>query len=118
MTTIFFETYSFNTAVSYLIKLTNHLSSISSNVNKSRPVYIHGVKCLVKMMAPMSPSIGEEFWEVLNKGSKTQTIFEESWPKVDSKGLSAEEATCVIQVSSCIEVVLLNTNVVNSFIYS
>jgi leucyl-tRNA synthetase len=99
LTTIFFETYSFNTAVSYLIKLTNHLTNIFPNVNKSRPVYIYGVKCLVKMMAPMTPSIGEEFWEVLNKSRKTQTVFEESWPRVDNKGLNVEEVTCVVQIN-------------------
>ncbi|CAG8481214.1 21382_t:CDS:10 [Rhizophagus irregularis] len=99
LTTIFYDTYSFNTAVSYLIKLTNHLTSISPNVNMSRPVYIYGVKCLVKMMAPMAPSLGEEFWEVLNKGRGTRTIFEESWPKVDNKGLSVEEVTCVVQIN-------------------
>jgi leucyl-tRNA synthetase len=103
LTTIFFETYSFNTAVSYLIKLTNHLTSISPNINKSRPVYIYGVKCLVKMMAPMAPSVGEEFWEVLNKNKKTQTVFEETWPIVDKKGLSVEEVTCVVQVNICIQ---------------
>ncbi|CAB4428700.1 unnamed protein product [Rhizophagus irregularis] len=99
LTTIFYDTYSFNTAVSYLIKLTNHLTSISPNVNMSRPVYIYGVKCLVKMMAPMAPSLGEEFWEVLNKGRGTRTIFEESWPKVDNKGLSVEEVTCIVQIN-------------------
>ncbi|GBB97885.1 hypothetical protein RclHR1_00310013 [Rhizophagus clarus] len=98
LTTIFYETYSFNTAVSYLIKLTNHLTSISPNVNMSQPVYMYGVKCLVKMMAPMAPSLGEEFWEVLNKGRKIQTIFEESWPEIDNKGLIIEEVTCVVQI--------------------
>lgn len=77
----------------------------------SRPVYIYGVKCLVKMMAPMAPSLGEEFWEVLNKGRGTRTIFEESWPKVDNKGLSVEEVTCVVQVNDCIEITFLNTGV-------
>ncbi|CAG8632493.1 13151_t:CDS:10, partial [Funneliformis mosseae] len=107
MTTIFSETFSFNTAVSSLIKLTNHLTSVSPIINKSdrnensiiSPVYIHGVKSLVKMIAPMAPSIGEEFWECLNKERKIRTIFEESWPKVDNKGLSVEEVTCVVQVN-------------------
>ncbi|RIA96498.1 leucyl-tRNA synthetase [Glomus cerebriforme] len=99
LTKIFSETYSFNTAVSHLIKLTNHLTSISPNVNKSRPVYIYGVRCLVKMMAPMAPSIGEEFWEDLNENKKTQTVFEEPWPKVDNKGLNVDDVTCVVQVN-------------------
>ncbi len=53
------------------------------------------------MVAPMAPSIGEEFWEVLNKNKKTKTVFEESWPKVDDKGLNIEEVTCVVQVNRC-----------------
>ncbi|CAJ0869539.1 10307_t:CDS:10 [Entrophospora sp. SA101] len=81
------DIFSFNTGVSSLIKLTNHLSS---------------------MMAPMAPAIGEEFWEKINnqhdddnnrhRGQK-QTIFKESWPVVDIEGLNVDEFTCVVQIN-------------------
>ena len=73
--------------------MTNHLSSVSPSLNKQgqpsstsastdiSPVYVYGIKTLIKMMAPMAPAIGEEFWEKINnqhdnrhRGQK-QTIF-------------------------------------------
>ncbi|CAG8710870.1 5106_t:CDS:10, partial [Cetraspora pellucida] len=101
-----YKNSTFNTAVSALIKLTNHLTSISpyQNENASKKstivsqTYEYGVKTLVKMMAPMAPSIGEEFWEILNQGKQHITsVFEELWPKVDTECLSASEVTCVVQ---------------------
>ncbi|CAG8506209.1 11441_t:CDS:2, partial [Racocetra persica] len=103
-----YENSTFNTAVSSLIKLTNHLTSISTyqNENASKkstivsPTYEYGIKTLVKMMAPMAPSIGEEFWEILNRGKQnTTSIFEELWPKVDKECLNASEVTCVVQIN-------------------
>ncbi|CAG8676006.1 1448_t:CDS:2, partial [Scutellospora calospora] len=101
-----YEDSKFNTAVSSLIKLTNHLTSISpyqnENTSKSTiisPTYEYGVKTLVKMMAPMAPSIGEEFWEILNQGKQSTSVFEESWPEVDTECLSANEVTCVVQIN-------------------
>ncbi|CAG8631548.1 16122_t:CDS:10, partial [Racocetra fulgida] len=103
-----YKNSTFNTAVSSLIKLTNHLTSISTyqNENASKkstivsPTYEYGIKTLVKMMAPMAPSIGEEFWEILNQGKQYSTsIFEELWPKVDTECLNASEVTCVVQIN-------------------
>ncbi|CAJ0846053.1 6234_t:CDS:10 [Entrophospora sp. SA101] len=75
------DIFSFNTGVSSLIKLTNHLSSVSPR---------------------------EEFWEKINnqhdddnnrhRGQK-QTIFKESWPVVDIEGLNVDEFTCVVQIN-------------------
>ncbi|CAG8575848.1 11418_t:CDS:10, partial [Acaulospora morrowiae] len=129
VTTVLEESYSFNTAISSLIKLTNHLTSISPNLNEAAPrekpvieptnviispyLYEYGVRALIKMLAPMAPSFGEEFWEILNKmqyldhqlgndaniDNLGNTIFNEPWPKVDEKGLSVEEVTCVVQIN-------------------
>ncbi|CAG8465748.1 21693_t:CDS:10 [Dentiscutata erythropus] len=103
-----YKSSTFNTAVSSLIKLTNHLTSISpfQNENASKnstvvsPIYEYGIRTLVKMMAPMAPSIGEEFWEILNKGKQhTTSVFEELWPEVNTECLSANEVTCVVQIN-------------------
>ncbi|CAG8470962.1 10350_t:CDS:10 [Acaulospora colombiana] len=118
------EGHSFNTAISSLIKLTNHLIGISPNLSEKTlqeratvdsnnlSLYEYGVRALIKMISPMAPAIGEEFWEILNKDQHywqqpvndvdtvnlKSTIFDESWPKVDEKGLNVEEVTCVVQV--------------------
>lgn len=129
MTTVFESSFSFNTAISSLIKLTNHLTNISSLLNKTNVdntklflVYEYGLRSLVKMMAPTAPSIGEEFWEILDNCKRQQkppqeqqqqqlletsetgneikinTIFNEPWPKVDENAFSVEEVTCAVQV--------------------
>ncbi|RHZ72549.1 hypothetical protein Glove_242g131 [Diversispora epigaea] len=108
VTTVFESSFSFNTAISSLIKLTNHLTNI--NIKNTSSVYEYGLRSLVKMIAPMAPSIGEEFWETLNNHKQQQqssetgneikinTIFDESWPKVDEKAFSVEEVTCAVQI--------------------
>ncbi|CAG8520027.1 2928_t:CDS:10 [Ambispora leptoticha] len=118
------ETYTLNTVVSDLIKLTNHLSnsittphSPSNKNNKNddeetnldsdtslSPVFVYGVETLVKILAPMAPSFAEECWEFLKKrhehnDNNAQSIFEESWPKIDSTSFSVNKINCAIQIN-------------------
>ncbi|CAG8485491.1 5907_t:CDS:10 [Ambispora gerdemannii] len=116
------ETYTLNTVVSDLIKLTNHLNnSITTSHSRSpsnknnketnldsdtssslSPVFVYGVETLVKLLAPMAPSFAEESWEFLKKrydNNKTRSIFEESWPKIDSTSFSVNKVNCAIQIN-------------------
>ncbi|KAF8937080.1 hypothetical protein BGZ58_003295 [Dissophora ornata] len=88
LTTSFQSTYAFNTSIAFLIKLTNHLSSVTpatasnttdgkkaqkqiqktKNKNQrevSPDLYQHSVEALVKMLSPLAPAFGEECWEKL-----------------------------------------------------
>ncbi|KAI1315111.1 hypothetical protein EDD11_001301 [Mortierella claussenii] len=91
LTVSFQSTYAFNTSIAFLIKLTNHLSTVtptssSSNSNQqqeqqhpsqnkhknkktqvevSRDLYEYSVQALVKMLSPLAPAFGEECWETL-----------------------------------------------------
>ncbi|KAG0356837.1 hypothetical protein BGZ54_000578, partial [Gamsiella multidivaricata] len=91
LTTSFQSTYAFNTSIAFLIKLTNHISSVMpsssspaqeqqqqqqqqvSKKNKSAKIqaevspdlYQYSVQSLVKMLAPLAPAFGEECWETL-----------------------------------------------------
>lgn len=92
------STYTFNTAISDLIKLSNHISSASSQVKPSSAVYQHAVKSLVKLMAPMTPTTSEECWEASGNGQ--ESVFEQSWPTLDVKALEKNEIDCIVQVTT------------------
>lgn len=86
--------YSFNTAISDLIKLSNHVSS--SATCSASPVHQHAVQSIVKMMAPMTPAMSEECWEATNQSS---SIFDQSWPTFDPAALEKSQLDCIIQIN-------------------
>lgn len=90
------SSYSFNTAISDLIKLSNHISSAS--VETTSPVYYNAVESLVKMMAPMTPSTSEECWEQLSEGNG-QSVFLQDWPEFVPEALEKDQLDCIVQVN-------------------
>ncbi|KAI9011861.1 hypothetical protein CLU79DRAFT_839295 [Phycomyces nitens] len=86
--------FGFNTAISDLIKLSNCVSG--SKVEASSPVFQHAVQTIVKMMAPMTPTVGEECWEGL--GEK-ESVFQQEWPKWEEKALEKDTVECMIQIN-------------------
>jgi leucyl-tRNA synthetase len=90
------SSYSFNTAISDLIKLSNHVSSANS-VSPTSPVYQHAVQSLVKMMAPMTPAMSEECWELVSNGDKS--VFEQTWPEFVPEALEKDQLDCIVQVN-------------------
>ncbi|KAI8382311.1 leucyl-tRNA synthetase [Blakeslea trispora] len=88
--------YSFNTAISDLIKLSNFIAS--QKLESSSPVYQHAVKSLVKMMAPMTPSTSEECWEAIADGN-TSSVFKQAWPTLDVQALEKNEIDCIVQIN-------------------
>ena len=90
-------TYSLNTAISDLIKLSNYINT--SSVQASSPVYQHAVRSLVTMMAPVTPTLGEESWEAISRNDeKKSSVFAQSWPTFEEKALEKDTIDCVIQV--------------------
>ncbi|CEJ00961.1 hypothetical protein G6F70_002253 [Rhizopus microsporus] len=89
------RTYSFNTVISDLIKLSNAISS--STAPADSPVYYHAVQSLVKMMAPMAPAMSEECWEYV--GTNKESVLQQTWPSFEPAALEKDEITCVIQAS-------------------
>lgn len=87
-------TYSFNTVISDLIKLSNTISA--SLVTASSPVYSHAVQSLVKMMAPMTPSMSEECWENM---AQNNSVLQQSWPELHAEALEKDELLCIIQIN-------------------
>ncbi|KCV72016.1 hypothetical protein H696_01423 [Fonticula alba] len=77
------ETYTFNLAISDLMKLTNALAEVAEEDRRS-PEYHEGVVHLLQMLAPFAPHISSELWETIHPG---ESITEAGWPKVDQKAI-------------------------------
>ena len=84
--------YQFNTAVSELMKLSNALADTNC---KDSPVYTEGIKTLILLLAPFSPHIADELWQMIGHTDSVHTV---SWPTFDSAALVADEITLVIQI--------------------
>lgn len=84
--------YQFNTAVSEMMKLSN---AISDSTCKDSPIYAEGIKTLILLLAPFSPHIAEELWEIIGN---TESVHHQTWPVADLSALIADEITLVIQI--------------------
>ena len=92
------DTFSLNTVISDLIKLTNDLHSAS---DISYTVRYHMTSALLRMMAPVAPAFTEECWEQVNNnlGKPHSSIFNCPFPVVDGSlsKLEPDSQTCVVQ---------------------
>ncbi len=83
------EALSFNTAISQLMILVNHLQGCEA-------FSLAAAKSLVQMLAPMAPHIGEELWSRLGE---TQSVSQGPWPVADKSKLVSDEVNIVFQVN-------------------
>lgn len=96
------STFSFNTAISDLIKLSNTISG--STLATNSPIYHHAVQSLVTMMSPMAPAMAEESWESLSSlassnSNSNSSVFQQAWPTWEEAALVKDTVDCVIQVN-------------------
>ncbi|CAO3607723.1 unnamed protein product [Cunninghamella echinulata] len=104
------NSFSFNTAISDLIKLSNSISG--STISTSSPVYHHAIQSLIIMMSPMAPSIAEESWESFNNSThltsssrnnnhqqSLTSVFKQQWPTWEEEALKKDTVDCVIQIN-------------------
>ena len=87
------ETFGFNTAISSMMILVNHLIK--------QPVLPKSVvEQLVLILSPFAPHIAEELWQKLGH---TKTLAYESWPKFDPELVKEAEIELAIQVNGKIK---------------
>ncbi|KAI9874498.1 MAG: Leucyl-tRNA synthetase, mitochondrial [Pleopsidium flavum] len=111
------RTYSLNTVVSDLIKLTNTLYSSPTTTNISPAIHYYAASALLRMMAPLTPAFAEECWECLhsslpsssysrslsttpsNEQGERESIFTQPFPTLSpSKAISARRIQpCAVQ---------------------
>ncbi|MGB8360096.1 MAG: leucine--tRNA ligase [Acidimicrobiia bacterium] len=89
------DRFHFNTAVPALMVLSNELGDYVSRAPR-RETYDEVVTALLKVMAPMTPHIAHEIWEMKGYGDMLAT---ESWPSWDEELAREETVTLVVQVN-------------------
>ncbi|EON61582.1 leucyl-tRNA synthetase [Coniosporium apollinis CBS 100218] len=118
VTTSLSSTYTLNTVISDLTKLTNALASVTpfplASSSTGRPPADKGVSSrlftdatskLLQMLAPVCPAFAEECWEVLQASQDTNlrsSIFDSGFPAVDEDAirmLSSRDQPCAVQVN-------------------
>jgi leucyl-tRNA synthetase len=87
------ETFGFNTAISAMMILTNHLA-------KQPVVPKNAIEPLILVLSPFAPHIAEELWQKLGHD---KTLTYESWPKFDPELVKEAEIELAIQVNGKIK---------------
>lgn len=88
------DKFSFNTAISSIMELVNAFYAMPETMDK-------GLLCevsmnLVKLLAPFTPHIAEELWEIL--GEK-ESVHVQPWCVCDEKAMAQEEIEIVLQIN-------------------
>jgi len=87
------ETFGFNTAISAMMILTNHLA-------KQPVVPKNAIEPFILILSPFAPHIAEELWQKLGHG---KSITYENWPKFDPELVKEAEVELAIQVNGKIK---------------
>lgn len=88
--------FGFNTAISFIMELINELEEYLKKQDYSRALFKQVMEKTTLMMAPYTPHVAEEMWQMLgNDGS----VHEQSWPEYDEKYLKTDTTVLVVQVN-------------------
>ena len=90
-----FETrWHFNSAIAQIMELTNAIYAADEAVRAE--VRREALEILVLMLAPMTPHLAEELWEMLGYSGGLWTV---SWPRYNAEMAKEEEVEIVVQVN-------------------
>ena len=87
--------FEFNTVVSGLMQLANALLAAEEECGGTA-AYRESVLTLLTLMAPVTPHVAEELWELLGR---PYSIHQQPWPEADAALAADETVTLVVQVN-------------------
>ena len=87
--TIDTERMQFNTAISAMMELTNHLTGLEARPRST-------LEALVLLLAPYAPHAAEELWRALGHGP---TLAYEPWPAFDPALVAEDEIEVAVQIA-------------------
>ncbi len=93
----------FNTAIASVMELLNHVDAfhvvIPTNAAEELDFHVfrHTMETILLLMAPFTPHICEELWEIM--GHKPG-IFQQPWPAYDKDAILEEVIEIVVQINS------------------
>ena len=102
----FSKSFSLNTVISDLTKLTNDIISFSSDATFSPTVLQHSCSAFLRMLAPVAPAFAEECWELLDpsgidcdKSRNPRSIFAQEFPTLDGSldAVQNKKERCAVQ---------------------
>ncbi|HDQ45532.1 MAG TPA: leucine--tRNA ligase [bacterium] len=99
MLTADLERFQFNTCISRIMELVNAMYLYIQNIphdSQNRTVLFDIRDCLIRILAPFAPHLGEELWE---KTGHEGGVFEAPWPDWDPEKLKSRFVTMVIQIN-------------------
>jgi len=82
--------FRFNTAISQLMILVNHLTECTTITKKT-------FEDLIVLVSPFAPHLAEELWEQL--GNEYSIFTKTTWPTYDEKCLVADKVTIAVQIN-------------------
>ena len=91
-----YEAFEFNTIVSSLMELSNHMAQSKKEGAFGSKAWEEAVEIYLKMMAPITPHIAEEMWMM---NGKPYSIHQQLWPEIDLEAAKDDEITLVVQVN-------------------
>jgi len=93
-----FETrWHFNSAIALIMELTNEIYACEPLDDAVRPeIRKEVLELLTLMLAPMTPHIAEEMWEILGHSNGLWTV---GWPAVNSDLVKEDEIEIPVQVN-------------------
>lgn len=91
--TDYLDAFSFNTMIAAKIEFVNELMKLKETPIVTSPVWREAVETLVLLMAPSTPYVAEEMWEMLGNEF---SVHQQSWPEYDE--ILAVEAMIEIPV--------------------
>ena len=91
------ERLHFNTAISAIMELVNHIYQIKETDRvKCKAALREAIEAMVQLLSPFAPHIAEEIWEKLGH---TSNVTQQPWPVWDEKLLVLDEVQIVVQVN-------------------
>lgn len=91
-----YENFEFNTVISSLMELLNTMIAAKENGAWGTPEWDEAVDIYLRMMAPATPHIAEEIWNLLGK---PYSIHTQPWPEFDEEAAKEETIIIPIQVN-------------------
>ena len=86
----------FNTAVAYLMELTNTMQDFLQRSGQQGDGWKTAVHTLVKLLNPVAPHVSEEMWERIGGEGM---LADATWPEYDAAAAAESSVTLVVQVA-------------------
>ena len=90
------DRFKFNTAIASLMEFSNHLNRVWAEGSVDPDTWRESVRCVLLILAPMTPHIAEELWE---RAGYPYSIHNQPFPSWDEELAANEVITLVVQVN-------------------